>query len=849
MVIAIAAIMLMPSSAGVHGPTASGYLNSAPLDRTVSSPQGSPSVASPTPAVANARAIEARMTAALNQGHIPANEQLLPNLDPQVPMQNGMITPGYNTVPAPLGIADYGIQSVGGVNVATQSLSTSVEGSLNMNQISLLYLDSAGPDEYSIQLNTVATNVTVLGNSSFQFWNQNVVYYYQGSHTLHLLSAIVNFSSPALDFPSNTIVSGNGAIYPGFGYFFPYGPTLDVPEPFSIQFYNNLTVIHGNAAVYFNYTISSPAAPRMSGSYDLVVFNSQLPGGSGRHTPQPHYDIDGHALSGTGYIPLDAELILGGDGGGSTTSVFDLNATMQLFTEATGMSSYQPIPAAYDFGMETGETLEGVAAWASDTGIPTVHLGPGPAVQEPLWGVVGAPSFGHITATLNIHPSNTFVFGSLGKSLNSSTAAWAPVPANGMARYALPPGLYTFRFLLSDYTPTTQTLFTSSPYSISMASNPMLGVYTPLWAFGNAQLAAISVPGGLGTATAPYQLVNNPQPTINPLFGQFNDYIFPVFPGVLLVDTTAYVTVGNVSSFLVPLSLSWEAAYVGAYGAPTTQNLGFDFYATQHVSLVSNPDISGWFWAYTGGQSEANVVFWNSSHDLIAGNTFQASSEALFFYGGSQNTIWGDVFETSLPTAASTGNVMNYGDPLALELFESGDLIYNNAFVTPQTAQAPPFDIYSFNGNPAAWTDRWNVSVQPASDVRTVNGFALSGNVLGLDWEGGNYWSNYGSASAPYGMLPYSNGGQIDVGGDAHPLLPFVLEQVRFREAGLPAGSTWSVTLNGITMTSTGPTITFWDPTGSYSYLVGPVTGFTAHPAGGMETVSTHWIFTWVNFA
>lgn len=136
---------------------------------------------------------------------------------------------------------------------------------------------------------------------------------------------------------------------------------------------------------------------------------------------------------------------------------------------------------------------------------------------------------------------------------------------------------------------------------------------------------------------------------------------------------------------------------------------------------------------------------------------------------------------------------------------------------------------------PSSYVDTWNVTSAPASTVLKVNGFGLSGNILGGAREGGNYWSTYGTPSNPYGTVPFDASGGISTGGDSLPLVPFVLYHVNFTETGLPAGTLWSVTLGGVVRSSTTPTITFFDPAGVYGYAVGPVAGFTTvHSQGAV---------------
>ncbi len=61
---------------------------------------------------------------------------------------------------------------------------------------------------------------------------------------------------------------------------------------------------------------------------------------------------------------------------------------------------------------------------------------------------------------------------------------------------------------------------------------------------------------------------------------------------------------------------------------------------------------------------------------------------------------------------------------------------------------------------------------------------------------------------------------------------------VTFQETGLPAGTGWSVLLNGTSNTTLTPTLGFVEPNGTYPFTVAPVTGYTASPASGQVTVA-----------
>ncbi|MCW6169393.1 MAG: hypothetical protein LVQ96_07710 [Thermoplasmatales archaeon] len=61
---------------------------------------------------------------------------------------------------------------------------------------------------------------------------------------------------------------------------------------------------------------------------------------------------------------------------------------------------------------------------------------------------------------------------------------------------------------------------------------------------------------------------------------------------------------------------------------------------------------------------------------------------------------------------------------------------------------------------------------------------------------------------------------------------------VDFSESGLPSGTTWSVTFNGNTQSSSGSTVSFSAANGTYSYSIGSVSGYTASPSSGSVTVN-----------
>ena len=88
--------------------------------------------------------------------------------------------------------------------------------------------------------------------------------------------------------------------------------------------------------------------------------------------------------------------------------------------------------------------------------------------------------------------------------------------------------------------------------------------------------------------------------------------------------------------------------------------------------------------------------------------------------------------------------------------------------------------------------------------------------------------------------LPYS--GTVLVAGFAvtEPTLVYTQEtySVVFTESGLPGGTNWSVTFAGTPQNTTGSGLTFTEPNGTYSFVLGLVPGYSPSPGFGSKTVN-----------
>ncbi|MHB1709470.1 MAG: peptide-N4-asparagine amidase [Thermoplasmataceae archaeon] len=714
---------------------------------------------------------------------IPNKYVYLPNFNAanMYTYTNGHVTPLYSQSPAPMGIGDFGLKAGPGGSVIPYTLNTtSVEGSISLSNLNAFYLQNDGPQSVTVQLNTVLNNVTLFGNSSYVFWNQNVIFYSARTHQLEFIDNVWNFSSSSFNMTPNAIAHGDGTVVP-YVYYFAIGPSFTVKYPFTIDLYLTAAVVNGDSTAFFNFTVHSQGKT-MSGSFDEVMFNSTYGMPAGYSAPKPHYMISGTQITPTGYLLNDAEIMIGGPGGGSTTSVYGISGSMSLkytpeqaSAPAIGQGShplshvpggmgsmYVSVPSAYDFGTDTGETSEGVAV--SWNRADTAQLSAGPSLLYGMWGIY-PPNTQMVQYRGTVSPSNAFMFVSQGNMFNAESAAWVPLSLNGGYNFLIPSGSYSAEALLSNYNP---QMFLLAPgaggggMKIALHFNPAMGIYTPLVAMDNQQLKYVSLSGS-GTSRNPYMLDNYQPGSINPLFAEFNDFAFPVFTGVLLVNTNAYVEM-NGMPFLFIQYPAYLHSFLNALGLPSFNYMGYGMYGTEHVSLFGS-NITGWFSRELAGFPVANVMVWNSSYDLIGGNTFMSMDSSVLIFGGSSNTVWGNTFEnyTNSGLNASESTATNlYGAPLGISVYSNGNVIYNNIFNSTITAYSPSFSIYT--GEPAQYMNQWNVSLRPSSYVETVNGYELTGSIVGGQYQGGNYWWNFN------GIIPYNNSGAIEFGGDYEPL-------------------------------------------------------------------------------
>lgn len=683
----------------------------------------------------------------LHSKGIPNKYIYIPNFNKGDFSANNTTGPSYSSAPAPMGIGTYGFSNNSGVISRYQLNTSSFEGSVTFNNLSTFYPYDDGPNSITVQLNSILNNVTLFGKTNYTFWNQNVLFYSARLNEVQFLDNIWNFSSPAFNMTPNVFSSyGGNLISPVFYY--AVGPAFSVTYPFTVNFYLNSTVLNGENTVFFNFTIKDSMGVA-SGSFDEVQFNSVAGMPAGYSAPQANYLVTSTNVTPTGFIPYDSEIMIGGPGGGSTAMVNNINASMNLKYMNSTTQLYTNVPSAYDVGSETGETSMGVAVtWTPNA---VAHLSAGPSFVYGMWNVSQTSGTSHYTGTVN--PPDSFMFVSQGPSFNASNATWSPISQNGHYSFWLPSGAYTSSVLMSNRDPQTFSLTPGTSQNTILSMDMSMGLYTPLYAFGNQQLQYISSSGS-GTSNNPYVLFNNPSTSgmLSNLFSSFNDYIFPDFAGVLLHSTTSYVTIENMPAMFVQYTQTLQLKDLAYFHVNyTTNQLGYVLYNAQHVTMRSN-DFSGWFASTLTEFPVANVLLWNSQYNNIISNNFVTMDSSLMIYNvqgqGGYNLVFhndfyqADLNNTTYPYIAvsTTLGTSPYG-PVAITVYSSYNTITSNYVLVYLTAISPNYSIYS--GLRALYKNNWN----------------------------SNFWWSYAAPGHTSHGTFYNDFGLISHGGDQNPIV------------------------------------------------------------------------------
>jgi thermopsin len=559
----------------------------------------------------------------ISSGQLKQSYVYIPNFNY---INSNGVSPLYTSMPAPMGIADFGLNAAGSYTYYTPSFN----GTVLLDSYSTYSPGNGGligsyPTASGIQFNTVLSNVTVGNMTNGVYWTQNVALL--NGTSLTFIDNVWNFSSPGALLNSTGIYSGNGH---AIGFYYDVGPTITISYPLRLSFYNNATVYKNHPTVFFNYSYSVSGGPAVSASYDTVMFNSTV-------TPvAPSFEVNGSASNPMGLL-YDAELVFGGPGGGSNAMVQNLSGHSTI--DYMAGSAYKPIQAAYSYGADTGETSEGVSAyWMGQT----EYLSQGPSNLSGLWNTPSGEPSGYITLHSTVSPGWAFAFAGQG-----SLRSYAPVTSSGDLSFTVSPGTYNVVLMSNDYSQYTTSFSANKTTTFTMTSSPGL-LYTPIYLNGNTQALAIT------TLLSSAGKISHLAITLNNSFMTLNDFHYPCF---------ALLNVKSVTNSLLVQNLNESNNFVYLYGkAYTVKNYNemYGFFLSSN-SVIKNISLMS-------PHTVENIGIAGSSNVLVQNITSNVTASVLVYDSQSVQV-----------------NQLNVDGGIGLLIFNSSSVSVNNLDVNPAT--------------------------------------------------------------------------------------------------------------------------------------------------------------------
>ena len=811
---------------------------------------------------------------AMNSG-VQSDYIYLPNMFAQG-LGNSAVTPLYGASPAPMGLTDYGYMEPSGLKIPYQYNTSSFVATVMFESLKAEYLMNNNPDKVAAQLSAVLAMPNGQGAGFSYYWIKNIMLYTPSTGEAQFISNIWDLSTPSLNFPPGDITSGNGEFLPGLMYYCA-GPTITLSDESTVALYVNSVLINGSTAILFQYSSGSTehGEPAPGITYDTVAFSTPMQGGL---NGGGKFIVDGFSKTPSGFLK-DVELAITGPGMGSTTNIYNANGQLTLkFMGADG--TYTKLPAAYNYGSNTGETVQGLSVWWSSQMKPMAHLTTGPSIPVSMWGSQVSHS-GAVNLQGKIDPANAFVFISMGKKIDNGTAAWAPVNQNGTYMYSLPGRItYTMEVLMSNYAPQYITIATSTNESsdegtgqshggggggegedetlawnnFSLSANENLGVYTPLYINGDVQIKSLTsgnstggMGHGMGTVSDPYVMDNNQYTRIDGLFTRTNNFLYPQFSGILIENTDSSIKIDSPPSFQYKYPVG-TYNLLASFDLPYYNNFNIILHNTSMVSITNATSITGWFPDTMVSGALASVMVLDSSDFFVSSNYFSSMGSSLSVYSGNGNpdngTVWGNVFAKDAITGSSYATSMYHSShALGVSVFSSGNILYNNFFAQGVSVSSPLYDPYTLQQT--VYYNSWNLPEETdAAHAMDVNGHQLHGSIVGTAYQGGNYWENSNIAT-----LAYNANGGIAYGGDYLPLVPGEFG-VSFSASGDLPTAGWSVYVQSTSLRGFTP---LTDPhnlmNGTYVYKVNTNSNYEAYPASGTFTVNGSGIKVDISFA
>ncbi|MHB8372201.1 MAG: hypothetical protein ACYDBI_05780 [Thermoplasmataceae archaeon] len=229
-----------------------------------------------------------------------------------------------------------------------------------------------------------------------------------------------------------------------------------------------------------------------------------------------------------------------------------------------------------------------------------------------------------------------------------------------------------------------------------------------------------------------------------------------------------------------------------------------------------------------GSSNNGNIVIPGNDYQAYLGNlSVNWQSESSTFNLGIINTKG----SRDLMTLPFNAGMLSSNETYSIDpIIRSGPTpIIREPSPTPKPAAPPSHVNFQESGLPSGTS--WSVSYNGQS-------YSSTSSEISFNAPNGEYSYSIGSVT---GYLPSPSSGSVYTDYSTSTVnigFTAVNYQATFTESGLPSGTSWSMTFNGETSSSTTSTISFGTIEGTYSYSIQSLSGYTASPSTGSVNIN-----------
>jgi len=313
-------------------------------------------------------------------------------------------------------------------------------------------------------------------------------------------------------------------------------------------------------------------------------------------------------------------------------------------------------------------------------------------------------------------------------------------------------------------------------------------------------------------------------------------------PAQGIVNTNNFTTLSNLINFTTINYYNLTFNEKGLpYGTTWSIILNNTNYSTSKTSMTINLPSGNYY--YIVKNITGYSVYPNSGNiDLTSNRVINVTFSKLASYysltfteqGLPSGTSWSVTVNGT--TKSSSTSTITFTISSAYYTYSVGSVLGYKSNITTGSINLISNTTINIKFTPITYTLTFTEQGLPSGTTWsvTVNGTTKSSSSNSIVFALPYGYYHY-SVSSVSGYTPSPMTGSITLSSNATINITFskIEYSLTFTEQGLPTGTSWSVTVNGTTLTSTTSSITFTLTPGYYSYTIGTVSGYNSNVTSG----------------